>query len=313
MKGAKSITSIVLAIALAVALAFVGSEKTAEAYNVNATSTAAVTVTISSKTIVDVTPQTMDFGTANPGSTVTQYTDGGVTLSQIQVENLGSTNLTYIWLNVTQPSSNPFGTGLTSNYDPANWLVVKNTSQTDYAFIDRVEFNATTDIIYLNLDANSRTKGWFGRIRDANHEYFWQINGTASYCNTTGNTLVVGQTAHNETQTGTIDLVNGNVYISSIAASGDANWGITNTTIEGVQYCVATSADCTKLRLYRWNPDAPGAASCPALTQAEMTINNGQTVYPGGSVIVDVQLHVPYGVPQGTMPQGTLTVVAEAA
>ncbi len=311
MKGLKKITTMA-AVFMTLVLLVLVNDRGANAYDVNATSTATVTVTIASKTIVDVTPENMDFGTNDPGSVVTQYTDGGLTLSQIQIENLGSTNLTYIWFNVTQPSTNPFGTGNNANYDPANFLVLKNTSQTSYWFIDRLEYNATTNYIYLNTPANT-VSGAFGKIRNANHEFFWAINGTSSYCNTTGNTLVVGLTAHNETQTGTIDLTSTDVDITSISDISNANWGLADgVTVDGVQYCVAVSADCTKLRLYRWNPDAPGAASCTTITQQEMTINNGQKVYPGGSVIADVQMHIPYGVPQGALNSGTLTVVASA-
>ncbi len=318
MKGAKSIMTVFVAIVLAASLAFLGGERTAQAYNVNTTSTASVTVTIGQKTIVDVTPQTLNYGTNDPGTVVYNYTENGLNLSQIQVENLGSTNLTYIWLNVTQPTSNPFGSGLIGNYDSANWLLVKNTTQTNYAFVDRLEFNASTDIIYLNLDTGVRGNGSFGRFRDANREYFWMINGTLSgTCNGSAgstNTLVVGTVTHNETQTGTIDLVNGAVNVGAVSdVVGDDAWGLVDgINVGGVTYCAAVAQDCTSVRLYRWNADAPGASACTAVTQAEMTINNGQTVYPGGSVIADIQLHIPYGVPQGS-PTGTLSVIAEAA
>ncbi len=299
---------------------FSGIRGVASAYDVNATGDAQISVTVNNKTIVDITPQAMDWGNVDPGSVVTQYTEptNGITLSQIQIENLGSTDITYVWANVSQPTSNPFGTGNVANYDPGNWLVMKRTSDTNYWFIDRVEFNSSTDYIYLVKPSN-----WvsFGKIRDANKEYFWVLNGTATtdpqvYCNgSSGSTvsLVVGQDPHNTTQTGTINLVNGNIAYTSITASGDPNWGIVNgISVGGATYCVAVSADCTKLRLFRWNADAPAAGACSAFGTDGLTLNGGTPIYPGGSLIADVQLHVPYGVPDGSVPTGTLTVVASA-
>ena len=302
-KGAKALVfaSAVMAVILAAMLVSIMESK---AYAASTTSNASVTVTIGAVTIVDVTPQTMDFGIAYPGSIDYNYTDGGVTLTQIQIENLGSTNITRVWFNVTQPATNPFGTGDPTAYDPANFLTLKRTTDTTYYFIDRKEWNSTYQIIYLKLPSNWKT---YGKIRDANHEYFWTINGSLTACNETGNTLVIGLTPHNETQTGTIDLDTGNVWIGTINAGnvGD-DWGIVDAAnVGGAQYCIAVYKDCSLLRVYKWNPDAPEAATCTT----DSDFNTG-IMYPGDSIIADVALHVPYGVPQGTLSTGTLTVLA---
>jgi len=299
-------TTVLLVVVLMIVAVLFGTNNVAEAQT---TSNATVTVQIGAVTIVDITPEKMDFGTANPGDRLYQYTDpdNNIQLSQIQIENLGSTNITKIWFNVTQPSSNPFGTGTPSNYNPGNWLLLKRTTDQYFAYVDRVEWNSSYPIVYLEpgLPSNWKT---YGKIRMGNHEYFWTINGTAAYCNTTGNTLVIGQTPHNETQTGTINLASGDIVVGSIQGV-DANWGIVNgITIENVSYCVAVSADCSKLRIYKWNGDAPGAGSCGAYGDF-----NTETLYPGDSVIADVALYVPYGVPQGTPSTGYLTVIAQAA
>ena len=310
--------------ALLVAVIFVGvvlflPNQRVEAYDVNASSSAVVQVAINNKTIVDVTPEIMNWGSHDPGSIATTYQDPNAAkpLSQIQIENLGSTDITHIWLNVTQPSTNPFGSGSVNNYDPGNWLVLKRTSDSNYWFIDREEFNSTTQYIYLNTPQYTVS---FGKVRDANHEYFWAINGSTStpqWCNGTDTaTLVVGQTAHNETQTGTIDLVGGDINTASITSiPGNSNWGLVNgIKVGGQTYCAAVYYDCSKLRLYRWNADAPGASGCTAFGtgQSDLTINGANTLYPGDSMIADVQLHIPYGVPDGTVPTGYMYVIASA-
>jgi len=291
-----------------------------DAYTVNATGDAQIQITINNKTIVDITPQSMDWGNVDPGTVVTQYTEptNNIVLSQIQIENLGSTDITYVWANVSQPTSNPFGTGNIANYDPGNWLALKRTTDTNFWFIDRVEFNSSTDYIYLRKAPN-----WvsFGKIRDANKEYFWNINATVisdpqAWCNGSTGTnadIVIGVDAHNTTQTGTIDLVNGNIVWANIQASGDPNWGIVDgINIGGATYCVAVYYDCSKMRIFRWNADAPAASACTVFGTDGLTLNGGTPIYPGGSLIADVELHVPYGVPDGNVPTGTLTIVASA-
>ena len=317
-KGISGMLLMLLVGILFVGVLVLSPNKGAEAYDVNATSSAQVLVSINNKTIIDVTPEIMNWGSHDPGSVATQYQDpnAATPLSQIQIENLGSTDITHVWFNVTQPSSNPFGSGSVSNYDPANWLVLKRTSDTDYWFIDRLEYSTSTNYIYLNKPSFTVS---YGKVRDANHEYFWAINGSTStpnWCNGTDTaTLVIGQTAHNETQTGTIDLVNGDTDVGSITTTGDPNWGFVNgIDVGGVTYCAAVYYDCSKIRLYRWNADAPGASGCTAFGtgQSDLTLNGGTVLYPGDSLIADVQLHIPYGVPDGTPPTGYMYVIASA-
>ncbi|NPA38496.1 MAG: hypothetical protein GXN99_01730 [Candidatus Nanohaloarchaeota archaeon] len=320
MKGISKLAMVVVVGVVLLGMAVLTPKGNVVAYDVNATSDAQIVVSINNQTIVDVTPQGMNWGAQDPGTVVTQYTDteNGVVLSQIEIENLGSTDITYVWLNVTQPASNPFGSGDINLYDPANWLAVKNASYTTFWFVDRVEFNSSVDYIYLNKPTNTVS---FGKIRDANREYFWVINLTGSYvyCNgTTGVTadLVVGVNAHNVTNTGTIDLVNGPYTMKTIAASGDPNWGIIDGLAigeDGTPYCIAVYYDCSKFRLYRWNADAPGASACTAFGTDGLTLNGGSPIYPGGAIVADVQLHIPYGVPDGNLPTGYMYVIASAA
>ncbi len=271
----------------------------------NETGNATVTLTIGSKTMIDITPSVLDYGTHDPGSAIENYTYNSQNLSRIQIENIGSTNLTDVWFNTTRPGSRPFGTGVVTNYDAANFLAIKNSTMgvSEFAFVDRLEFNHSKDIVYLTLPDNYKRQG---RLRIGSDEYFWATASNGNYCNGTDTaTLDIGTTAHTIDATGDIVL---NDNAKTIHSSGDSNWGrVEDFTVGSVHYCAAVSADCSEVRFYRWNADAPGAGNCGLDNHYQST-----ELYPGDSFAVDVKLYVPYGVPVGAVGNGTLTVIATA-
>jgi len=294
------------------------------ALQVNDTDQASVVVTISGLSLIDISPEVMNFTIMNPGEVKSYYnnTEGsnsGFYVTGFQIENVGSANITYVWLNTTQPNSDPFGTGNPNLYDPANFIAV-NTSSTNYSYVDRIEYNATSDIIYLNLDTNASTNGRFGRIRSAWNEYFWQVNGT---CSAADSYFIVGNTAHNKTQTGTIDLQNGDITAIKLAG-GTGGWfyGNTKLTRDLLGYgqedyvVLVENSTCTRIRLVRWNADIlddTGASTVLAdYGYVYNTTASGNPLYPGSSMPMGIQMRVPYGVAQGPLKTGYITVVATA-
>ncbi len=297
------------ALFVVVMLSSTGPKET-NAFDINVTGNATVTLTIASKTMIDITPQVLDYTSQDPGTAVENYTYNSLNLSQIQIENIGSTNLTNVWFNTSQPTVRPFGTGVVTNYDAANFLAIKNSTMSNYAFVDRLEFNHSTDIVYLTLPTNYQRQG---RLRVGPDEYFWATASgeTENPCNGTGSGndyIYIGQTAHTIDSTGDIDLSD-EVGRYNIDVSGDSNWGLVENglTVGGVPYSVAVSADCSQVRFYRWNADAPGAS-----TSGLDEIYSSTPLYPGDSFAVDLRLYVPYGVPEGAVTNGTLIVLAEA-
>ena len=81
-----------------------------------------IDITVGSQTLIDLTPASFSWTGLNPG-------DVG-TVHQAQIENIGSTNLTHIWFNVTQPTSNPYGTGSNGSYDAANFVWISRETGT---------------------------------------------------------------------------------------------------------------------------------------------------------------------------------------
>lgn len=294
-----------------------------------------ITVTINQKTIVDVTPEVMNFGLTDPGTIVTAYnvsdgTNNIIQLSKFEIENLGSTNLTHVWLNVTQPNSNPFGTGLSGLYDPGNWIAVNVSWYKDgitptytntISFIDRIEFNESKELVYLNLPPNTKS---YGRLRVANREYFWAINSSGANCDSSTSTPVYlilsnPNEPHNVTQTGDINLVDGDEVIVGYqnVVGTDPNSGITyslpttSITYNGEEYVFLVATDCSHIRVVKWNADAPGSTllSNGGYLFEAATPDTG--IYPGQAIALNIEMRVPYGVVAGKY-EGWLTVVADS-
>ncbi len=294
---------------------------------------AVVNVTINAKTIIDITPEIMDFGLLDPGSigkvyNVTDGTNNAIQLGQFEIENLGSTNITQVWLNVTQPAQNPFGSGNAALYDPGNWIAVnvswykKNqvpTWNNSMSYVDRIEFNESKELVYLNTPLNTKS---YGRLRFANQEYFWAINTSASNCQASTTTpvyLVLGNPSepHNVTDTGDINLRDGDEVVVEYTAY-DATTGYSYPTkaieypVNGEEYVILIAGDCSHIRLVKWNHDALPAGVDTLLSNKGYvfsTTNAAQGLLPGEGIAMNIEMRVPYGVVASPYT-GYLTVIA---
>lgn len=316
-----------LALLAIVAIGMVGvyTFPTTEAANTNTTNTANISVTIAALTLVDAAPEKLVFNETalNPGSVGTG--SGNLWLKErynrpgsIQIENIGSTNITNIWFNTTYESSNPFGTGDPLNYDSANFVVISKYQAEDYYFVNRVDYNESTALVYVNTPL-----GWrYGRIRNTTYEYFWAVANqtTMPACNTT--TLRMGINYHSQTVDGSLnfDSTEGAVEdtdydeytLVDAGWTGGGNVGYANINDAGNPwngYCVAVWNCGEKVMLYKWNKDAPGGGTCANADYFWDNTTDGN-LYPGNSTIADVHVNIPYGVMMGTAKEGTLTILA---
>ena len=268
--------------------------------------TISIQVNVSELTLVDINPTSLGWSAVEPGT--------AGEMKAIQIENIGSTNITQIWFNNTYPSSYPFGVGNVSKYDAGNFVVIKrNTTNQDYFFPNRVEYNMSKVEIYLSLPS-----GWssHGRFRNSSYEYFWAVVPST---NCSDGTFYIGKDPHTQTSTGSTNLAgtcdslvgtgSNDCRSGSLTSTGD--WGWADLYVgpdSGYQnYTVAVSADCTKVMFYHWNMDAPGAGSS---THAKYFSTS--TLYPGDWIVANVRVYVPYGVAAGSVQTGTLTVIAQS-
>ena len=268
---------------------------------------ATVDINVASKTAVDVTPTAISWSGIQPGSVTGE--------TAIELENIGSVNVTKIWFNTTYEGSNPYGTGLNGNYDAANFLQLSNESNGNFYFVNRVEYNQSKWPIYLTTPSGAVSSG---RFREGNHEWFWAlVPGASGKCNATDAEFYLasdtgsGATisgAHNETQNGDTDLTDGEVaHTMSVGTSPLNNWGYTQVSINGHDYDVVVSSDCNEVVFNHWNKDLAGASD--ASTNTEYLLQ--ETFTPGELAEAYVRAAVSYGVALGNLKQGWLTVIVD--
>ena len=276
-----------------------------------------ISVQVATRTMVDITPQEIVWLGIEPGEEANgSKTTANASVNRpgsIQIENVGSTNITKIWFNTTYPSARPFGTGENGSYDSANYVLVSKYDQNDFWWVNRVDYNESQELVYLHT-----LSGWYyGRIRNGSTEYFWAVD-TSGDCNTT--TIRIGNTPHTLTQDGTTDFTNGNQgtgtnqYREYTLTAVDTYTGVASVSIgesgQTRDYCLAVT-NCSRVMLYKWNKDAPGADTCTNDIYFWDNTTDGDLT-PGNSTIADLIIRVPYGVYQGYSSQGVLTAIVQS-
>ena len=246
----------------------------------------------------------------------------------VQIENLGSTNISYVWFNNSYPHHNPYGSGLSSMYDPGNYILISRHGENHYRHPNRIDYNSSYHIIYLTLPSSS---WYYGRFRDGPREFFWAVDnstgtGAGNGFAREGTTLRIGVRPHNSTDTGTVDLSGTCDGLNATSITHDcregtlAHWGNWNGqewAYVGVHFGNDTYYEEYTFAINRWgnmsyigywNTEGPGGTY--AFNQ--YFVNDTNPLYPGGAVIADVIVRVPYGVAFGEANTGTLTVIAQA-
>ncbi len=297
--------------------------------NVTSNDTIQLWVTVAEKTMVDIQPDLLAWQDVDPGTQTDISQAFGFPKEAVQIENIGSTNISYIWFNNSYPSSLPFGSGSSADYDAGNFAVIRmNQTNADYFFINRVEYNES-ELIYLQLPVAGT---WaHGRFRSANHEWFWTINATTGNCSNAE--FKIGKTAHNQTQLGSTDLTVCDAALSGAVAlganpcrgdtltatslapyTGNNMWGWADVYVgenaNYENYTIAVHWNCSqtvKALFNHWNMDAPGAQE--GANHPEYFYDT--TLKPGEHIIANVKLRIPYGTAAGNI-SGELTVTVEA-
>ena len=296
----------------------------ASALSYNDTDNATIDVSVNQLTMVDVTPEALTW-TAEPAaiadcdsSKVYCYDPTGVARYGIEIENIGSVNISKIWLNSTFESSYPYASGNPGAYDSGNFVAVSTTNSSnraDYKFINRVEYNATKWPIYLKLPSGTVSSG---RLRDGNYEWFWALDDSdANGCNATANLYLSTYNdvsgIHNESQTGDIDLSDGTPAALAInPLPNDNSYGYANVTLttpEGnIPYTLVISHDCKWVMMNHWNMDLsemPGTYS-----QYVWDDSSDGPLTPGNLTEIYTQVRLSYGVHHGSLKTGYLTVLS---
>jgi len=284
----------------------------------DATDTAVVNVSIQGVNAVDINP--INFTWANL-PVPRNYTESGP--KAFQVENIGSTNITHIWASTTNPTSNPFGTGVATNYDAGQFVVLINSSSSSYEWVlypNTVFFNESVPTYIVNKPSGWNNGGLFTRIRtagwesDEGEEYFvFVVNGTQ---NCTDGTVYIGKDPHTKTKTGSIDFSDPANYVSfGLTSTNDKKWGYKgpigdygsiNNYID--KYYVLVPYDCKNITLIGWSRRYDTTAGI----DIGYYLFTG-TLEPGAALDYLISVVIPYGVAQGDVKTGTLTIYATTA
>ncbi len=320
---------------------------------VNDSETSNVSVVINSQTWVDVNPAAFTWSGIDPGS-VGDYTEEilggapGAGFFALQVENIGSHNISYVWFNATYPSASPFAVGSTANTDSGNYVVLSNATQNrsllenrvafetamnrSYYFINRKEYNETRALVYVT-DPNGamppNTANFdYGRFRNASVEFFWMLDVADGSCE--DNAFYIGDGAHTKWTTGSVDFASGPCVAAGLTnppaapagindcrtgtltnntlAGSSTTYGVADVNIGGQRYCVAVE-NCSSVFFSKWNPDYPFNLCGPGYSTYVWNSTRDGPLTPGDSFAVGIKVYVPFGIYEGTSNLGFITAI----
>ncbi len=223
-------------------------------------------------------------------------------------------------------------------------------NKVEYAESERTRIDASTynilygrNIPYLQTVHPTTTANvTIGRLRDGPNEYFWAIEeDEGGECNATGTdtdpAFYIGLDPHNDTHVGDIDLSStcetlGTCEdITSWTEIGDEYVGYLSETVNRWKGAVVIlGTDCKSVKLVTWNKDLagdriaadanywlansstnyPSAGDFPQGTDLQADTVSSEYLAPGEYYTGWLKLRLPWGIPEGTLNTGTITVIA---
>lgn len=283
---------------------------------VNDSESAPVSVNISAKIMVDISPATFSWGA--PGANALYPGDIADNDSEVnnfyalQVENIGSRNISYVWFNASVPSETPFGRGSSDYTNSGNYITLSNSSSDAFYFINRLEFNVTTQLVYLTDPSGNMppdaSSYMYGRLHNASSEYFWFINDAAQTNDSTW--IRIGKNPHSKTSIGSVDFNDSSQFdqIDLLHWENYAYADVDSGSLDG--YCIAVSDD-NRVYFSRWNKDAPFHLCSNVKYSWDKTVHG--PLVPGDSFSMKIKAYIPYGIYEGASQAGTITVLVNQA
>jgi hypothetical protein len=264
-----------------------------------ATESATVSVTVTAAAAIDINPNSFSWSPSGAGVTDSaQY---------FQVENIGSSDLTGIYAQVTNAADNPYGTGTASNYNAGDFILIDNSTSGTFYYVENKNWNESIPS-YVTVPTGwqegdtGALHGYFVRIRSVGletaegEEYFaFTLNGTDGTCS--AGTVRIGITPHTKSQTGSTDFSDGSGEYASVSlTSGSGSVSGVNSVFDA--HKIVVSSDCRSIALVYWDQSLGGNYLYPG------------TLSPGAAVDMRIEPKIPYGVVGGSAISGTLTIVA---
>jgi hypothetical protein len=258
----KTIAIAFLAAGMAMSIASVGAQDAEDAE---------VNVSVSGTTTLDVRPTELSYSGLEPGDRANGTELEANNYSTIEVENIGSRNISDVWAEASHAESDPFGTGTAAAYDAGNFIQIStetaNGNEYDSAqwsadatlagsdaerfhYVNRVEFTDYPTPTYIEtLEAGEEGQlqksttnigsdnldSHVGRFREGDEWYFYTVyfDGSNNACTAASEgELWVGKDKHTPTTLGTTDFTNpNNVDVYDIESDDSGEYAVTNNSV----------------------------------------------------------------------------------
>lgn len=218
------------------------------------------------------------------------------TVQTFDIQNTGSQNITSISAMITDPeTSRPYGQG-SSNWEAGNLLVLHNSTESTYFFVDRREWNLST-IGSLTVDAGADSWGYF---RNTTYNYPWSLaaNTTLNTCNHTGTVLKVSNDNDDTDVTDETDICSTTIQTGASYATCYSN----NPPLNG--HCVLINLTCEFIHIYKFDYEG----TFPSCTNKTYLYSG--VLMPTQTETISANAWAPEGAPAGNLNNSTLMITA---
>ncbi|MEM5773285.1 MAG: hypothetical protein QXL86_03660 [Candidatus Aenigmatarchaeota archaeon] len=257
---------------------------------------ATVNVKIEEAVQISVQPKTLSWEV---------YSGEAGTPQNLDIYNTGSKNVTQIHAYVDtleDETERPYGSSNATKYAAGGVIVFRNSTNTNYYFAGRIEWNWTEDISNMNKNNVNSPVAW-GFFKNTSFEYVWLLgSGSNGYCNDTDAEFAIEDDPDDGSEsTRTPETTN------IVRNDGDANFGyfsINRASSPLYESCVAAYYDCTKIYIYKYDKRS-GFSNCENSMYIQET-----DLPPGQYHTLTLNVYVPRGIPAGNLNTATFTVYA---
>jgi hypothetical protein len=274
------------------------------------TDTILIDLNVTQEVSIDVSPNTTAWYGVSVGSTTTARA--------FVIYNVGSVNISTVDASITNAPSQPYGTGVSSNFDAGDFILVNSTNNATFYYINKVEYNESipgyvTSPVDFTEGADT---GYFGRMRtvpdgtDIGQEYLFFTNRTDTTGNCSNNgVLLLGNNPRSVSAQGDVNFSDsGNFTSITLTAADGFTTGVGDIpaghTLHG--YCVKVNADCGNVTFFHFNMVLDSGSDCGS----DQYVYGSSNLQAGNFTEIWLEAKVPAGVSDGDLSQGTLTFTA---
>lgn len=268
-----------------------------------------VDVEVGAQTRIDVSPNSISWAATEPGTT-------NDTHFSLDLENIGTRNITNVYVDSSNANSNPYGTADPSFYNSSEFVLFNTTSNATFYYADTKCWNETKPgfITAPSGWSEGYETGHFGKFRtvslgsrtaDEGEQYYWFTSQDPESGNCSNGSIYFASRPKNSTDDGTTDFTG---VTPETLSTTDWSWGYADIDNGGnaelQEYSVGVSSDCSEVVIFKYNNGL-----CTSCADADYLYAGN--LMPGSSTFFWVALKVPQGIPDGNLDQGIMTFTAE--